>query len=449
MPFGYTPEDERDDEPPDFVRMQQELADLDVGPQEEDDAAPAPVPVGRPDMPGAVPSPAPPRPLRDDMLQQLQGKARATSQRANLGRVGDEIAAAFGGYKPDESYWDNVEKQGKQPVADLLQSHGLQRQGALDAQNADLNLLRMKALLAKAQAKPKPDAHALKTQDDEAAAVGLRDFIRKTYGPELAEAGIDQAALNSYPKATLDKVVEGIKAQRGLEHHDTNAGEGRKVAREGHDIARQGLGVRKEQFENTLAQNKVAGFEQDPENPHVMQAAEAKELGEAKSARNNIDTKVEEAMRILDKHKGIPISPSGDDTAELQLIMGEILPLLTTSSGMKSFTEGHAHVFTDAMGTPISLANFVNSGRLRRQLETLKHSAHVAVETMSNSMGQREQKAGARAPSSGATPMPPNLNLDDGGKKVRLVGPDGTPHEWDAGDPEIKQALANGWKKVQ
>jgi len=72
--------------------------------------------------------------LRDEILaEQLeemkpaQEAAAAASSRAGWGRVSSNIAGAFGGYKPDTGFWDNMEARGQRGVADARAKAGLKQ----------------------------------------------------------------------------------------------------------------------------------------------------------------------------------------------------------------------------------------------------------------------------------------------------------------------------------
>lgn len=70
--------------------------------------------------------------LRDELLaEQLeemkpaQEAADSASSRAGWGRVASGLAGAFGGYKPDTGFWDNMEARGQRGVADARAKAGL------------------------------------------------------------------------------------------------------------------------------------------------------------------------------------------------------------------------------------------------------------------------------------------------------------------------------------
>lgn len=70
--------------------------------------------------------------LRDELLaEQLaelapaQEAADSASSRAGWGRVASNVAGAFGGYKPDSGFWDNMEARGQRGVADARAKAGL------------------------------------------------------------------------------------------------------------------------------------------------------------------------------------------------------------------------------------------------------------------------------------------------------------------------------------
>jgi hypothetical protein len=72
--------------------------------------------------------------LRDEILaEQLeemkpaQEAAGAASSRAGWGRVASNVAGAFGGYKPDTGFWDNMEARGQRGVADARAKAGLKQ----------------------------------------------------------------------------------------------------------------------------------------------------------------------------------------------------------------------------------------------------------------------------------------------------------------------------------
>lgn len=70
--------------------------------------------------------------LRDELLaeqleemQPAQEAAAGASSRAGWGRVASNVAGAFGGYKPDSGFWDNMEARGQRGVADARAKAGL------------------------------------------------------------------------------------------------------------------------------------------------------------------------------------------------------------------------------------------------------------------------------------------------------------------------------------
>lgn len=130
--------------------------------------------------------------LRDDELLRAQGRARASSRRANFGRAMDEILGAAGGYKASDSFWDNVERQGAQGVADLKERRGMERQGRLDAQADALTSARVAALESKG---PKKGRYALLA------------------GP----LGVTPEALDNADPAVVRSMVELVKAGKAVE----------------------------------------------------------------------------------------------------------------------------------------------------------------------------------------------------------------------------------------
>lgn len=421
--------------------------DTDATPSKPDDWLSPP----KAKVPGQLSAPpllaAPDAPAKDEALLAAQKHGRRASRRANLGRASDELIAAFGGYKPDASYWDNLEKQGGQGVADLLQGRS---QGRLDKQDVRQDRMDTRQERLDAQGEALNAAKIAKlSQEKKPGRYGMLESV----------LGIPTGSLDGSDASTVKEIVGAVQSGNTLkaaqlakeEERKWQTGEHSKdrashieAARIGATAREANMGLRKEKFEYTKSQNNTAGFEQDPDNPHVMQASEAKELGEANSARNNIDDKSKEALEILDRNKGVPLNPSSNDYSKLRLLMGEMLPLLTTSSGMKSFTEGHAHVFTDAMGDPLSFANLINSGRMRTQLQTLQHSAHVAVDKMANSMGQREAKRPPPGTGGSGNAGAPATK----GGTVRMINPD-DGKAYDVDPSEAAEAEANHWKRVR
>ena len=134
--------------PSSLASLTQHLSGLDVGPQE----TAADTPPDRVDPP-----PAPARPSVKDLLapfarmpsagpagpdSELEGARQSSDDaflRAQRGRAGSDFIAAFGGYKPDNSFWDAEEAHGKQGVADLEKKRAMLRQGKQDSRQERLD----------------------------------------------------------------------------------------------------------------------------------------------------------------------------------------------------------------------------------------------------------------------------------------------------------------------
>lgn len=134
--------------PSSLASLTQHFSGLDVGPQET--AADSP-----PDVVDAPAAPA--KPSVKDLLApfarvpgagpagpdgELEGARQGSDDaflRAQRGRAGSDFIAAFGGYKPDNSFWDAEEAHGKQGMADLEKKRAMLRQGKQDSRQERLD----------------------------------------------------------------------------------------------------------------------------------------------------------------------------------------------------------------------------------------------------------------------------------------------------------------------
>jgi hypothetical protein len=325
------------------------------------------------------------------------------------------------------------------------------RQAQVDSQNSDLVAARSQYYLNKGNPVAKPESEldaarvqALKDKHDKISADA--DALKTAQDAFGKEFGIDASGLSMAAMDQIRKVRDGDENRK----HRTKA---ELLAEQGMEIKKKKLGIVETKLGREVSQSTTTGFEPDPDTgSRVMQPAEAKDLGNEQAASAKIGQKVDQMLDIIHQHGGVPWNSSTADSARFNLIYNEVKPLLTISSGMGNFTQGHDHVVTDAMSDPRSFANLLNSGRFEAVLNELKQSSKDAVTESARSKGQRQVAPGsAPSPTPGRTPVPPGMNLDTpapkASKKVQLVGPNGERHEWDAGDPEIQSAVAHGWKR--
>lgn len=171
------------DEEDDFTRLSRELGEVDTSDDTSDTDSLAPA-----RAPAAPAQSAAPK--SDDELAKAQGFARHASKRAQLGRAGSDFIAAFGGYKPDNSFWDTEEQQGTRGVADLEKRRASERQSGLDAESKRLHDAQIANYL-----KPK-GTNAGKP----AEAVGNLDVVAKFIG-------VDPKQLEGVTPKTLERIT--------------------------------------------------------------------------------------------------------------------------------------------------------------------------------------------------------------------------------------------------
>jgi hypothetical protein len=392
--------------------------------------------VPSPTLPVAAPAPWKPRGygagLDDVALQLAQGKARNASRQSNMGRAGSELAAALGGYQADTSFWDKKEAQGKQGVVDLMQRRQASDQDISHQQSAD-----------KLQSEQdSTDPNSLGSQTARELVKGALPGVANALGPKFETMSQAQIAQNfPFMKEMLDTAAkkkaretsatelqamkreagrlypnvdfsqfetpeslrefmkaagmtsheQGLTTRAGQMHDDRSASLSQK---RDHDALMSeqraaALDVRRGSQNFKQSQAQVNGWEKvDPSVPELTQK-QKEEASDQVTAVHSVKNLLKEMREIIDRNDGRILNKASDDYTRFSEALQALKPRITTAGGYGNFTVAHEKLVEQLVSHPDELLNWLNSGRIATQLDSLDHE-------VDQSLGQRMSDLGYR-----------------------------------------------------